>query len=215
MAIRLTLFSLSSLFWASVALADNSIAINQTGNNVVINIEQTGNGNTIAGHGASAMAQLHGDNNTTILKQGVGSNQLPGSMLLIDVIGIGNYVNTQQGDSHWMDILVLGNSNSITASQWDDPTKSTMIGADGDYNTVLINQKGSGSMSANIILDGNGHTIDVIQDGTGNHSANISAHNSGGPSNILLDQNGSTNKNYSIDQYCAAPSGCGVAITQY
>lgn len=217
MVIRLTSLSLSSLLLVSAASAGNIIDINQSGNNATINIEQIGDGNTVAAQSDSLLlpAQIHGINNTIRVKQGTNGAQSSGSVALMNVIGNSNYVDTQQGNSHWLDILVLGDSNSVAVTQWDDPSKSAVVGTNGDFNTVTINQKGTGSMSANVTLDGNGHTIDVIQDGSGNHSADISAHNIGGASDILLDQNGSTNTNYSIDQYCATSSGCGVVVTQY
>jgi len=214
MVLRLTSLSLSSLLWVSMAWAGNTVFVNQSGNNVVINIEQIGDGNSVTGQNGTPV-QLHGDNNTALVKQGAGNQHSGDSTLMLNVLGDDNYMDANQENGHWLDVLVLGVDNNVTVTQQESPNKAAIIDATGDLNAVVINQKGTGMMSTTVNLTGNGHTVNVVQDGTGNHAANISAHNAGGSSNIILDQNGNTNKSYSIDQYCANPMGCGVSIQQY
>ncbi len=68
MVLRLTSLSLSSLLWVSMTWAGNTVFVNQSGNNVVINIEQIGDGNSVTGQNGTPV-QLHGDNNTALVKQ--------------------------------------------------------------------------------------------------------------------------------------------------
>ena len=213
------------------SVTGSGIYVNQSGSNVVLNLTQQGANNLIKGQDLSSTAQIIGDNNSVTVEQNTSGNVLGidvnGSNNTIDilqnknqtaVIGVTGNTNSltleQQifGSSgeHYAKINVVGNSNTIEASQKDSGNKILFTDIQGNSNNVVVNQWGTGQHFLDLTL-GNSNTVNVTQDGSGSHNATINL--SGNPTTLNLTQDASTNKNYYLQQVCTTLT-CSATVTQ-
>ena len=160
----------SSLILISVVrAADNSITVDQVGNNSTIVIEQIGKGHSAT---VNVGAQSDVDNLTlTILQQGTGAK----TAAVAIPSGINNSVNIQQDGSgnHVAGIQNLnGSGNSVTVNQSGAGKHEFNVvggtGASTSGTTVSGNQSGGVGAEKwfNVWLNGStGATVNVVQDG--------------------------------------------------
>jgi hypothetical protein len=215
----------------SKAISGSGIYVNQSGSNVVLNLTQQGANNLIKGQDLSSTAQIIGDNNSVTVEQNTSGNVLGidvnGSNNTIDilqnknqtaVIGITGNTNSltleQQifGSSgeHYAKINVVGNSNTIEASQKDSGNKILFTDIQGNSNNVVVNQWGTGQHFLDLTL-GNINTVSITQDGSGSHNATVNL--SGNPTTLSLTQNSSTSQNYYLQQVCTTAT-CSATVLQ-
>jgi len=189
---------------------DNSIYIDQTGSNAVINITQDGAGNTVKA--------LTSNRTDAAIINADGAN------IAITQVGSGNTVS-------------LGVSASVTSGISTDITYST--GTNGTTNsTAIINVNAGGSQadasktSINVLQTGNSSKFEADVKGTGNsisattagpsddvyskmrgssNTANISFSGTGGSNQAILDQSGTGSNAIGID---ASSTGNLFGITQ-
>ena len=190
----LTILMLSGMSTLGYAV-DNSIFIDQAGDNAAITITQDGAGNTVKGLDSNGLPGIRGLDSAQI----VGNN----SQININQVGAGNS-------------LALGVNTTV------DSGKSTNINysATGGYTLGLIdvNAKGQG-VASNIQIDvtqsgaqsklkadiqGVGNTLSVTTAGTGdsvdskirddNTIATVNFSSSGGSNTAYLDQSGGSNQ---------------------
>jgi len=213
------------------SVTGSGIYVNQSGSNVVLNLTQQGANNLIKGQDLSSTAQIIGDNNSVTVEQNTSGNVLGidvnGSNNTIDilqnknqtaVIGITGNTNSltleQQifGSSgeHYAKINVVGNSNTIEASQKDSGNKILFTDIQGNSNNVVVNQWGTGQHFLDLTL-GNINTVSITQDGSGSHNATVNL--SGNPTTLSLTQNSSTSQNYYLQQVCTTAT-CSATVTQ-
>ena len=213
------------------SVTGSGIYVNQSGSNVVLNLTQQGANNLIKGQDLSSTAQIIGDNNSVTVEQNTSGNVLGidvnGSNNTIDilqnknqtaVIGITGNTNSltleQQifGSSgeHYAKINVVGNSNTIEASQKDSGNKILFTDIQGNSNNVVVNQWGTGQHFLDLTL-GNINIVSITQDGSGSHNATVNL--SGNPTTLSLTQNSSTSQNYYLQQVCTTAT-CSATVTQ-
>ena len=172
------------LFANSVYANGNSLYIEQIGSNTVIQIQQTGKGNTIAGtvYGTSP-ANVLGNNNSIGISQGTSSTG-----------------NNQVG------LTVAGNNNQVAISQERDTKNATddtdslgnhsaTVYVTGDGNAVILNQQNNSDSTAGNsytakIINGQSNVIVGTQDGSGNKTAKVIINNSSSSNIVETTQTG-------------------------
>lgn len=148
-------------------------------------------------NGNSADITIQGNNNTVELEQ-----RGAGHYLELDILGNSNTVTSQQLDQtgpvrHYQETIVQGNSNTVTILQ-SGSSKTSFINILGSANQIDIAQTGSGAHFLDLQVNGNHHSVDILQDGTGNHSATIDLTELDGSWTFKLEQKGSTPQVYSL-----------------
>ena len=217
-----------------------SVCIDQTGDNVTINIQQDGEDNFVRGTNWTSDAILTGDSITLTIEQLSDDNAIG-----LNIIGASNNLNLSQGDaagdqgSHRMSVDISGTSNVLNLEQYDGGTLSKhymSLDIDAGTNTVDIFQRGNGQKTLFLDVDNNGndvdilqkdtgthyldlslggsgnHDVDITQQGVGNHAARVTL--SGYDTDFDLLQQGSTAQSYELNSSCGNALGCTINTTQ-
>lgn len=193
--------------WVSKTIIDNSIYIDQVGNNNTITVTQIGNSNLITGIGQQA-AQIQGDQNNLIINQGVignGKNEID-----LRLIGSSNAVNLGQArnelgtavgnNGHYQSLDIFGNSNSITTQQSNSGgvgghyMETTVI---GNSNIMTNKQLDNGNKIMFATVNGNNNSVNALQQGSGQHYLDYKL--TGNNNSATVNQNGSTQNKATID----------------
>jgi hypothetical protein len=194
------------LFPLGVFAADNSIYIEQVGDNNQIILEQKSYLNTIGNF--TEPSRISGTyNSVTVIQDSNNSAQF-------DIVGNFNMLSVIQSSSQSMQSTVNGNNNTLDFTQLNTANKSINSSVTGNNNNVVAVQEGQGQHQLSVTLSGNGHTVNSSQKDSGNHSASIILFNSGGPATVNLTQQGVVNQTYSITQSCALLNGCTTTVNQ-
>jgi hypothetical protein len=175
-----------------------------------------------SGHGNYENIKVTGNNNNVTTGQGYTFNSIGISsesvtpsnynVLGLNLSGSNNNISTSQvGLSNSAIISITGNTNTATINQAGNNNQAYNI-INGTGNALTVSQTGNGHLSA-INLYGNNNVASVTQTGSNNSSV-LNLTNAGGPNNISLIQTG-TNDNYSFQQICTSPSGCGVTVIRH
>lgn len=231
-----------SLLDATIArrntIDQNLVHIEQVGSDAIVDIQQTGNKNMVAGIGAVAMP-IQGDGNSVVIRQGNLSNPFGRNLIEANVYGYYNYLILDQGQSsldygghvqnisvsgdnnlmttdqrnsgiygHFLSSTILGNYNTQTISQSGNAIKRTFSAVTGNANTLRAYQDGLGEHYMSVVATGNGNTALVTQTGNTRNAATISLINAGAPASVTLDQSGG--QTYSIERSCS--TSCGAVI---
>ena len=231
-----------SLLDATIArrntIDQNLVHIEQVGSDAIVDIQQTGNKNMVAGIGAVAMP-IQGDGNSVVIRQGNLSNPFGRNLIEANVYGYYNYLILDQGQSsldygghvqnisvsgdnnlmttdqrnsgiygHFLSSTILGNYNTQTISQSGNAIKRTFSAVTGNANTLSAYQDGLGEHYMSVVATGNGNTALVTQTGNTRNAATISLINAGAPASVTLDQSGG--QTYSIERSCS--TSCGAVI---
>lgn len=186
--------------------ADNTIYIDQVGNNNQITIAQTFDTNSIGGISQSS-AKIDGNSNSMNITQ-YSSNSFK-----IELNGDFNNISSNQHTGQQATLSMTGNNNLIIFDQLNN-NKVINATVNGNNNLVDVEQKGTGNHQASMSLTGDGHSVTLRQRNTGNHSAQINLTNSGGPSILNVTQDSALNQTYSLTQNCSMLGGCITSITQ-
>ena len=192
---------------------DNSIFIDQTGSNAVVNITQDGGSNTVKGivNNAPGMrgidsAILKGDSLMINIDQVGSGNSLS---LGVDSSAMNGYrnptvnysatannttalINMKGGQSNLIDVTQTGNTSSVDARVIDSSRSNITINSAGTGDQITSLISGSGDSITNITLPNTGGSNTVttsIQGGSG--AIVIGADGTGNTFNV--DQNGSGN----------------------
>jgi hypothetical protein len=192
---------------------DNSIFIDQSGSNAVVNITQDGAGNTVKGIVNNAPGM-----------RGIDSAILKGDSLMINVdqVGSGNtlslgvdssamngfrnptvnysatanntsaIINMKGGQSNLIDVTQTGNTSSVDARVIDSSRSKITINSAGTGDAITSLISGSGDSLTNITLPNTGGS-NTITTSTQGGSGNIVIGVDGTGNNINADQNGSGN----------------------
>jgi hypothetical protein len=192
---------------------DNSIFIDQTGANAVVNITQDGAGNTVKGivNNAPGMrgidsAILKGDSLMINIDQVGSGNTLSLGVDSSAMVGYRNptvnysatanntsaIINMRGGQSNLIDVTQTGNTSSVDARVIDSSRSNITINSAGTSDNITALISGSGDSITNITLPNTGgsNTITTsIQGGSG--AIVIGADGTGNTFNV--DQNGSGN----------------------
>ena len=182
----------SSNYIRGVNAASNTIAAKLYGDGLVVDVVQTGSGNTLdlgaqtgtlGGVGSSIAYQATGNNNTArIDMNNAGTKTSLGNT--IDVSQTGNFTDTQ--------ISMLGSSNSLTSIQSGN-LNNILATIDAASTLVTVNQTGGGGNETTLQLTGDKGTVDIVTVGASN---TIGISQSGGGVNghyAKVDLTGSSN----------------------
>lgn len=215
-----------------VALADNEINIEQSGDNLNLEVEQVGYNNIIKmqdlySYISSANLNLHlvQYNNTS------SSNQI----VIDEMNGSGNAVRLAQGAAwdnstsstytydgiegggHYIEMDLYGNNNRLQGHQTN---QGGTTGHDfnlhlaGNDNDIWFRQQHDGGKDIDLTIYNSDNQVSLRQKGNGaNHSATITLDGIYGTSLNLLQQ-GTTNQTYNLSVDCMNSNGCGVTVTQ-
>ena len=160
MSIISTFISVSLLLTFNVFA--NDIYIEQTGDNLVLNVDQKGSNNQIKGR-TTVDAPISGANNTVAINQGYEG----GNLIEMSIDGANN------------DVIV--NQERTTAGGYDTDSygyHSSNIELDGNGNTVDITQRNNSDSSAghssNVRFRGDDNSIVTLQTGTGGTNGHLS-----------------------------------------
>ena len=190
----------------NVYATDNSVYIDQIGNNNQWTITQSSNGNSIEGINQTA-SKLDGNSNL------ISVTQYTLNTFKLEVTGDFNNISANQHSGQQGTLSLTGNNNLIVFDQLNN-NKIINATVNGNNNLVDVEQKGTGNHQAALSLTGDGHSVTLRQRNTGNHNAQINLTNAGGSSTVTVLQDSPINQSYSLTQSCSMVGGCLSNITQ-
>jgi hypothetical protein len=178
---NLIIAAVSMLFASTIFAADNSVYIDQTGDNSVITMTQDGSANRIRG------IQGTGTGNTTPVKI-VGDNVT----LTVDQIGSGNVLNlgvvtnTVSGGVDTSVIYRVDGNNAVATIDMNNDGQGTALS-----NIINIDQTGNNTV-ANINMLGSNNQFNAVTDGNSNQitatinadQTNVNINKTGGTGNV-------------------------------
>jgi len=220
--------------------ADNSIYIDQSGDNAVITVIQDGASNVVKGIGPGneTPAKFNGDNLLVDIEQTGSGNTLsigvvtgtaggvPSSVTYKatgnnasavinmndsgDTASLSNIINVQQaGDNALTNVNMKGSTNSLTANQRGGNNNKLTATINASGTATTIDQSGGGGNETtlsltgdkgkvNIVTVGATNTIGISQDGGGvlGHNATVDINGSG--NNVSIAQQGSADMTTNI-----------------
>lgn len=157
--IKLMAFVASAMFWGSGWAADNSIYLEQAGDNSTISITQDGAGNKVKGiltngtaGGTTDPAKLTGDNQTVTIQQTGATNVLSLGVNSTVSSGVGVNLNYSVSDGGNTGYININNNGTSTASN----------------NVIGITQSG-GSAITTLNMTGTNNNLSVTQSGGPNN----------------------------------------------
>mgnify|MGYP004163574563 CR=1 FL=1 len=188
----------------NITSSNNSIYINQSGNNLDLDIIQNDDNQLIAGLGTTSgsidPAEVHGNNNTINIEQGNSSGSFSdGNVVLFDINGDHNSMTIRQGDNlnddgdHRLKLNVVGNTNTGNFTQEEDGAVGNQghfmnVDIAGNSNTLDIDQNNDGDKMIFVDINGDSNTLDLDQTGTGQHFQDVTV---GSNQTVSINQNGS------------------------
>jgi hypothetical protein len=205
----LVLTAMSTLGYA----VDNSIFIDQSGSNAVVNITQDGAGNTVKGivnnapgirsidsavlKGDSLMINIDQVGSGNTLSLGVDSSAMNGFRNpTVNYSATANntsaIINMKGGQSNLIDVTQTGNTSSVDARIIDSSRSNITINSSGvgDAITSLISGSGDTITNISLVNTGGSNTVTTSTQG-GSATTIIGADGTGNTFNV--DQNGSGN----------------------
>ena len=162
-----------------------NVCIDQTGNNVTINIQQEGEDNFVRGTDWSGDAVLTGDSISLTIKQGnvTSDGSSDDNGVGLSIAGASNNLTINQGDSdgdignHRAKIDITGTSNVLNLTQYDGGTLAKhyfSLDLDSNSNTIDVIQRDNGQKTMFLNIDNVGNDIDILQKDTGTHYLDLS-----------------------------------------
>ena len=213
----------------SNASSANEITITQIGDNLDLDITQSGGKNIVKGSFWDSV--MDGDDNTVLFHQEHSDGTYANIIEYGYIVGDDNNVEVRQGSDnlggngvrsdsteysgHYAHVGIIGDNNNINIGQRnpDNSPHSAWAVVMADGADVEITQGSSNTKDAEVWVENDNSNISVLQDGSGFHTAFIDTYGSD-PSTIDLTQGGSTSQSYSLTQYCVTANGCSVTVTQ-
>jgi hypothetical protein len=211
--------------------ADNSIYIDQSGDNSIINITQDGAGNTVrglSGIGTSNQtpAKIWGDNNTITIDQIGSSNMLRFGIVTttggtgtpsIRYSVTGNNADASiksmnpglANDSPIIDVQQLGNFAALSIDQTGTgPNNSiTAVQSGGNNNSLSVNQNSNTTSTVSVNQTGGGGNTTTINQSQGKND--VSLITIGATNTTTINQTGDNQASINING-----SGNNTALTQ-
>jgi len=190
------------------SIANNTIYIDQVGDNNTLNVTQSGRANELKGIGQQAV-QLQGSSNTITVRQGDQDTSGKNSIEM-RVVGGSNTVNLNQGvtttgnstnssNNHYQNVDVNGYYNQLTTQQ----TNTGGIGGQymettitGNTNNIIAKQTDNGNKTMFNYVTGSNNTVTATQSGTGQHYLENALNGNG--NTVTAVQSGTTANRASI-----------------
>ena len=167
----------------------NGIYIQQTGDNLDLDVQQHGDMNIVAGTSTTdtsiSDAVVSGDYNTVNITQGTATNNSDDNVLLFGINGDHNSMTVSQGDysgdtgGHRAIIDITGGYNSIGLTQYNIGFGSGQfadINVAGNSNTISSTQRETDKMLF-VDVNGNSNSITTDQKDSGQHFLDITVTN--------------------------------------
>lgn len=163
------------------SVVNNTIYIDQVGDNNTLSATQSGRANEVRGIGQQA-AQIQGSSNSVTIRQGdldtTGKNSLE-----LRVIGGNNVLNlnqsvtatgasTNSSNNHYQSVDVAGSYNTVTTQQNNNGgvgghyMETTIT---GNTNTLNATQTNNANKTLFNTITGNNNTVSVVQKDGGQH----------------------------------------------
>lgn len=163
------------------SVVNNTIYIDQVGDNNTLSVTQSGRANEVRGIGQQA-AQIQGSSNSVTIRQGdldtTGKNSLE-----LRVIGGNNVLNlnqsvtatgasTNSSNNHYQSVDVAGSYNTVTTQQNNNGgvgghyMETTIT---GNTNTLNATQTNNANKTLFNTITGNNNTVSVVQKDGGQH----------------------------------------------
>lgn len=215
-----------------VALADNEISIEQTGDNLILEVEQVGSNNIIKMQDAYSyinsaslnmllvqyndtntsnqivIDEMNGSGNTVRLAQGASWSDATSSTYSYDGL---------EGGGHYIEMDLYGNNNHLQGHQTN---QGGTTGHDfnfhlaGNNNDIWFRQQHDGGKDIDLTIYNSDNDVTLQQKGNGaNHGATITLDGIYGTTLNLLQQ-GTTNQTYNLSVDCYTVGGCSASVTQ-
>jgi len=220
------------LLFTPLAFADNQITIEQTGDNLDLQIDQFGADNVIKMQDANSYINMS-TLNFWLVQYNEGGNQ--NQIVIDEMSGSGNEVKLAQGvawdnstvgwnydgaegGGHYMEIDLYGNDNFVEWHQTNQSNASDghnfYLHIAGSDNSVDGRQQSSGVKDMELTLYNSDNTVQLRQKGANaTHTADIVLDGLYG-TNFTLRQLGTTSQSYSISVDCLNPAGCSYDVQQ-
>ena len=215
------------LLSSSFVKADNSITIDQIGDNLDMELEQEGDRHslTLTLSGGYMEIQTRQYSTTSSTDQNSMNIDVNGSNNMVDVgqgckflsnTGTPDCENdTHEDPGHILNLSIVGNSNMVRGGQKSgtaNPNHEADIDINSDNNSVFFTQAGSGKKDLDLTINNDGNTAS-IQQLYGTHTAAVTLDGTY-PTNLNLIQTGSGTQSYTLLQNCITTGGCSVSVTQ-
>lgn len=221
--------------------SDNSVYIDQAGDNNTVTITQQGTaGNHVRGIDGASAGVITGDSNTLDLRQGASTSTDP-NLIELSVIGSTNdillyqdraTVGSQDGlasGGHTISLDLFGDLNTIDVIQRNNSlAQGHYVGIDliGDSNVIDVLQTNDYSKKLFSTVTGNSNSINVIQKGDsskyaeieliGNgHSVDLTQQGLGNHDASISLTNGSASSSVTLDQNSSLDQSYSLEQTCY
>jgi hypothetical protein len=186
----------------------NGIYIQQSGDNLDLDVQQHGDDNLVAGTGTTSQsisdAVVSGDYNTVNITQGSVTNSSDDNVLLFGINGNHNSMTVSQGDAsgdtggHRAIIDITGGYNSIGLTQYNlgfGTGQFADINVNGNDNTVSSAQRETDKMLF-VDINGSDNSLTTNQKDSGQHFLDITL---GSDQTVSVTQEGTGDHAATID----------------
>ena len=163
----------------------NGIYIQQSGDNLDLDVQQHGDDNLVAGTGTTSQsisdAVVSGDYNTVNITQGTATNNSDDNVLLFGINGNHNSMTVSQGDysgdtgGHRAIVDITGGYNTVGLTQYNIGFGSGQfadINVNGNDNTISSAQRETDKMLF-VDIDGDDNSLTTNQKDSGQHFLDI------------------------------------------
>ena len=159
----------------------SGVYIEQSGDNLTLNVEQHGTGNFIRGKNWAGSGIIDGDDNTVNLQQGTANHPSHNNGMGISITGDTNLVTMRQDSlgfgsgGHRALLDLTGNLNSVIMMQ--DNTGSGGHYQDvvvvGNSNDLTLQQQNNVAKDLFTTISGSNNTVSVLQKDSGQHYLDV------------------------------------------
>lgn len=230
---------MASLLLSPFAKADdNSINIEQSGDNLLLGIEQQGHSNEIKMLDSNSYITAS-SLSLYLVQINSNPNANPNTIIFDEVTGTGNQIklcqgcdwdvldsntnldwiyDSSEGGGHEIDITMYGDYNTLAVQQTNQSASTDGHDFDlhlaGDYNDVQIKQQNDGEKNIDLTIYNDYNDVFIRQKGNGaTHTASITLDGLYG-TDLTLKQFGTTTQSYSLTQNCITVGGCTISVQQ-
>jgi len=215
------------LVWAATALSPsyskaNEIYITQTGDDLIMDIEQDGEDHVIKKK--TTASKIDGDGVVFVVRQTKNDNILEYDQITGDYNYIGIFQgeniygwesNNTHGNNNYIGINVEGEGNSVGHQQLHN-YHDVNTDVQGNNNTVWTNQQNYGAKSINLTINNDYNDVDIDQrngNTSTSHTATVTLDGTYGTT-LDLNQSGWAPNSYTLNQFCTTEGGCSISVTQ-
>lgn len=221
-----------------VALADNEINIEQTGDTFQLGVDQIGYSNQILMFDNSSFITAS-SLDMYLVQYNTNSSAMENKIVFDELTGSGNQIKLAQGVSwttldsetdltwygddyesggHDIGITMYGDYNDLAVQQTNQTGALDGHNFDlhlaGDHNEVKIKQQNNGVKNVDLTIYNDYNDVLIRQKGANaSHNANVTLDGLYG-TDLILKQMSTTNQTYTLSVDCLTVGGCSTSVTQ-